>query len=1028
MVLNQPGFARQLQKIVEGIYQKRLFFITLPVAAFGTVISINTAQAQEVSSDGTLSTTVTKSADNLNFTINNGNKVGGNLFHSFKEFSVPNNGSAVFQNDVDVRNIIGRVTGGLRSDINGLIKAQGNANLFLLNPAGILFGPNAKLNIGGSFFASTANSLLFDGGVEFSATDLQTSPLLTVNIPVGLSFRSNPGEIKVSGQGSGIAYERIKETPRPRVDSSVTGLEVKEGKTLAFVGGNVSIEGGVLRAPAGRIEIGSVGGNSRVNLVPVTEGWKLGYEGVPSFFDIQMSGKSFVSATGVGGGFIALKGKLVNLTDKSILIADTLGDRNGGEISIQGDSIILNETDASNNTFGSGNAGKIKLVANNSMRFENLGGVGNHTSAAGKAGEITLEANSILIRNQSGAGSNSYKDATGDAGQINIKTNSLIVEVQSGFGTDSYGQGNAGQINIGEPNTKVGDIVFRDSSGMGSNAKGEGNAGQININADSLQIEKSGFNTDTESKGNAGEININVRDMVMNNSGISSKTQPKSEGNAGQINITGDSLLLENKSNINSSTESKGDAGEIKINVRDIILQNYGTMSNKTSGSGNAGKINITGNSFLIENYSGFNSDTQSTGNAGEMNINVRDIILQNHSGMSNKTSGSGNAGKINITGNSFLIENDSGFSSGTKSEGDAGEININVSSLVLRNTSGMDTKTSGKGSAGEININAESLAINNNSGIETSTEGKGNAGTLNVTAKTINLNNGRLRVESKANASGNAGTLNVVADTIRLDNQSVIIATATSSNGGNLRLDVAKLLLLRRNSQISAKANGNGGNITINAPDGLIIAFPLENSDITADASGGQGGKIAINSAGIFGLVQRTRAELERLGVKDLDPKNLSTNDITAFSAQKPSLDGTVSIQTPETDPSRGLVELPETVIDPKQQVAQNPCQQGAKNEFVVTGRGGLPPSPNETLSSDNTRVDLVSPVAMRSGGVGEGGSGGIKKNASVSKPIVPAQGWVLNDKGEVVLTAYNPTSSESQRYWQTSAACGAR
>jgi filamentous hemagglutinin family protein len=194
MRLTQSGFAQQLEKIVQGIYQKRLFFITLPIAAFGTVISINTAQAQEVSSDGTLSTTVT-SLDGFNFTINDGNQVGGNLFHSFKEFSVPNNGSAVFQNGLDVQNIIGRVTGGLRSDINGLIQAQGSANLFLLNPAGILFGPNASLKIGGSFFASTANSLLFDGGVEFSATDLQASPLLTVNIPNGLRFRDNPANI-----------------------------------------------------------------------------------------------------------------------------------------------------------------------------------------------------------------------------------------------------------------------------------------------------------------------------------------------------------------------------------------------------------------------------------------------------------------------------------------------------------------------------------------------------------------------------------------------------------------------------------------------------------------------------------------------------------------------------------------------------------------------------------------------------------------------------------------------------------------
>ncbi|MER3590226.1 MAG: hypothetical protein C4322_22810, partial [Mastigocladus sp. ERB_26_1] len=154
----------------------RSLLLILPLLTLGCLASINTATAQ-VSSDGTLSTTVT-SPDGSNFTIENGDRTGGNLFHSFSQFSVPTGGSAVFQNPVDVQNIISRVTGGAISNIDGLIRTQGSANLFLLNPAGIFFGPNASLNIGGSFFATTANSLLFGDGVEFSATNLATPPVL----------------------------------------------------------------------------------------------------------------------------------------------------------------------------------------------------------------------------------------------------------------------------------------------------------------------------------------------------------------------------------------------------------------------------------------------------------------------------------------------------------------------------------------------------------------------------------------------------------------------------------------------------------------------------------------------------------------------------------------------------------------------------------------------------------------------------------------------------------------------------------
>ncbi|MBW4634839.1 MAG: filamentous hemagglutinin N-terminal domain-containing protein [Iphinoe sp. HA4291-MV1] len=158
-----------------------LILLTLPLCTIATLAAFTRATAQ-VSADGTVSTTVTR--DGNNFTINGGTPTrGGNLFHSFKDFSVPTGGSAVFNNAADVRNIISRVTGGSISTIDGLIRAMGKANLFLLNPAGIVFGPNASLNIGGSFLATTANSFVFDNGFEFSATNPQAPPLLTINIP-----------------------------------------------------------------------------------------------------------------------------------------------------------------------------------------------------------------------------------------------------------------------------------------------------------------------------------------------------------------------------------------------------------------------------------------------------------------------------------------------------------------------------------------------------------------------------------------------------------------------------------------------------------------------------------------------------------------------------------------------------------------------------------------------------------------------------------------------------------------------------
>ena len=209
----------------------------------------------QVTSDGTLGTIVNVTGGSAGIT--GGTQAGQNLFHSFGQFSLSPSSinTAVFNHNPAIQNIITRVTGGSISNINGRIQA-GNVNLFFLNPSGIVFGEQASLEIGGSFIASTANSLKFADGQAFNLSTPAESALLLVNVPIGLQYGASPGSIQVQGSGNFIF---VNPDPFQIVrDFRPPGLAVQPGKTLALIGGSVEIQGGNLTAEDGQIAIGAV--------------------------------------------------------------------------------------------------------------------------------------------------------------------------------------------------------------------------------------------------------------------------------------------------------------------------------------------------------------------------------------------------------------------------------------------------------------------------------------------------------------------------------------------------------------------------------------------------------------------------------------------------------------------------------------------------------------------------------------------------------------------------------------------------
>ena len=215
--------------------------------------------------------------------ITGGETRGDNLFHSFQEFSIPTGNEAAFNNANNITNIFSRVTGANISNINGIIRANGSANLFLINPNGIIFGQDAALDIGGSFYGSTADSIIFPDS-EFSATSPEEEPILTISVPIGLSFEDNRGEVV----NNSVANEG-------------RGLEVENGNNITLVGGDVSLNNGIIIAPDGTINLGGI---EEEGIVEINDNGSLTFPIDVARADVTLTNGSIVDVMGTGRGNI----------------------------------------------------------------------------------------------------------------------------------------------------------------------------------------------------------------------------------------------------------------------------------------------------------------------------------------------------------------------------------------------------------------------------------------------------------------------------------------------------------------------------------------------------------------------------------------------------------------------------------------------------------------------------------------------------------------------------------------------------
>lgn len=858
------------------------------------------AATAQIIPDNTLSNNSSVPRNCNNCEITGGTRAGNNLFHSFRQFSVPTGGRAYFDNAASIRNIFARVTGRASSVIDGILQTNRSANLFLLNPNGILFGRNAALNLGGSFFAITADRINFADGTQFSATQPQTSPLLTVSTPVGLQFGRNPGAVANQSQ-----------------------LEVLPSQTLALLGNGIFLANGSLIAKSGRIELGSVAPSSFVSLTPDNESYTLTYTNL-NLSDIELLDRSAIDTSGIA-------------------TSSLIDDRNGGAVQLQGRDIRITEGSGILSQTYEGTGAIQQIKATQALTL-NSASMGTATRGRGRAGDIVVHADSLELQtgaNRSFLASQAGSGSSGRAGNLAINTNRLAV---------------------------------RDGSRIEASTFGEGGGGNIAVNASTIEVtgfypRARDFNEDDRPE-RRGQITSSISSQSEKSAGVNA-------GDAGRLTIQTDHLVLSDGGLISTATFAGGNSGNIRITAADILI----------SGASPA----VTRNQYRSGIF--VSAEPRAIGRVGELDIRADQLTLDDRAQISARNRGMGQPGVATITVGELNIQDGSEISASTEQAGQGGMLFINADTIRITGT--------GRFRTGVVPSSISALSTENASG---------RAGDLQVNASTLKIEDNAI-LSVSGEGSGAAGNLTIDADRILL-NRGSVEASTQAGNGAVIALQDINLLMLRNGSEISARAfnDANGGNITIQTPNGYLIADVNQNNDIIANASAGDGGEITVDARGIIGLEQRLST-----------PPN-QTNDIDASSEQ--GAQGIVTITQPNVDPSQGLIELPSTVVDASNLITQT-CPTGGTinatdlSEFIITGRGGLPPSPTDPRDDDALLTDWATLEEERrerlAEETGEEASRGeieyretiAEEKSRQEEAIVEAQGWIMDANGTVVLTA---------------------
>ncbi|MGM3307450.1 two-partner secretion domain-containing protein [Anabaena sp. WFMT] len=780
----------------------------------------NRGALAQVTSDGTTHTIVNPSGNNFN--ILNGIEKGNNLFHSFSNFSVPTGGSATFDltNTPNITNIFSRVTGGNISHINGLIQTlNGNhpASLFLMNPNGIVFGQNASLNISGSFVGTTANSIKFADGTEFSAVNPTEPTLLTMSVPVGLQMGSHAGALAQSTAGI-----EVQGTPANNFMLRTPTLSIAPNQTLALIGGQVDINSANISAPDSHVELWAMQ-TGTVNIL-TSGNWQLASSSPsPTWGNMTLQQSSYINTSGAMGGAINIRGRGLTLQDGSNIESSTGANGQGQGINIQTTEFV----------------DLLGLSHPDNVLFPGL-----TTSVQGSgatAGNTTIDTQRLRLAN--GAWINSFNRG------VNFSTFTPINNAKTGditvHATDveviGYGPFRSPITGNSFPGSVIGTLILGGQ---------QNESGSITVNAERVRLLDGGsistdlFGVFSPITGKAGDISVTATQS------LDIRGTNPDNGNSAIIS----SIL----------TGAVGQGGNVIINTGQLALTNGGTISSQITGSpnaalagrGTAGNITIQATNVQVSDPvvdllgnapSGITVaiGQNSTGKGGNISLTADNLRVFNGGQITSSTDGNGAAGNVNLQVNNITVEGNSQPLTNGR---------ILPSTITAASTTTSD--------AGSVNLVADQLNVLDDGQISVSNTGGGNAGNLSVNANQIRLKQ-RGSLLSKVSA-GDRGNITLNTDVLLMRYGSEIDTNATGiATGGNITIN-APIIIGLENSDITANAiEGAGGNIDIQTQGLLGLEFRNQltpESDITASSQFGISGTVDINNFGVdpsSGLVE---------------------------------------------------------------------------------------------------------------------------------------------------------------------------